>query len=196
MPWEIPKNEHCGLHSLRSTLARTMLESGAPLPVISEVLGHESVQTTSIYLKINIDALRKCAIYSEGVGFSVKAEYLWKSRIAGHLTQFLDTMRLAGYKYEIQERRLRQFDQDRFDHEVPAAALPREAVEDFCYGDEYESQETRQVRLCLLRKLAECMEKSGCRVYMPPMYEKPFRYPKHQPYIYTEKESKRDLHPR
>ncbi len=118
----------------------------------------------------------------------MKAEYLWKSRIAGHLTQFLDTMRLAGYKYEIQERRLRQFDQYCFDHEVPAAALPREAVEDFCYGDEYESQETRQVRLCLLRKLAECMEKSGCRVYMPPMYEKPFRYPKHQPYIYTEKE--------
>jgi site-specific recombinase XerD len=64
---EIPKNEHCGLHSLRSTLARTMLESGTPLPVISEVLGHESVQTTSIYLKINIDALRKCAIDPEEV---------------------------------------------------------------------------------------------------------------------------------
>jgi len=59
---EIPKNEHCGLHSLRSTLARTMLESGAPLPIISEVLGHESIHTTGIYLKINIDALRKCAI--------------------------------------------------------------------------------------------------------------------------------------
>ncbi|NLI11914.1 tyrosine-type recombinase/integrase [Pelotomaculum propionicicum] len=48
---EIPRNEHCGLHSLRSTLARTMLESGGPLPVISEVLGHESVQSTSVYLK-------------------------------------------------------------------------------------------------------------------------------------------------
>ena len=64
---EIPKNEHCGLHSLRSTLARTMLENGAPLPVISEVLGHESVQTTGIYLKINIEALRQCAIDPEEV---------------------------------------------------------------------------------------------------------------------------------
>jgi site-specific recombinase XerD len=64
---DIPKNEHCGLHSLRSTLARTMLESGAPLPVISEVLGHESVQSTSIYLKINLDALRKCPIDPEEV---------------------------------------------------------------------------------------------------------------------------------
>ena len=58
----IPKNEHYGLHSLRSTLARTMLENGAPLPTISEVLGHESINTTAIYLKINIDALRKCTI--------------------------------------------------------------------------------------------------------------------------------------
>lgn len=59
---EIPKNENCGLHSLRSTLARTMLESGTPLLVISDVLGHESLQTTSIYLKIDLQGLRKCAI--------------------------------------------------------------------------------------------------------------------------------------
>jgi len=64
---EIPQNEHCGLHSLRSTLARTMLESGAPLPVISKVLGHESVQSTSVYLKINLEALRKCPIDPEEV---------------------------------------------------------------------------------------------------------------------------------
>lgn len=67
---EIPKDEHCGLHSLRSTLARTMLESGAPLPVISDVLGHESVQSTSVYLKINLDALRKCPIDPEEVFLS------------------------------------------------------------------------------------------------------------------------------
>jgi site-specific recombinase XerD len=64
---ERPKNEHCGLHSLRSTLARTMLETGTPLPVISEVLGHESIQSTSIYLKINLEALRKCPIDPEEV---------------------------------------------------------------------------------------------------------------------------------
>lgn len=64
---EIPKNERCGLHSLRSTLARTMLENGTPLPVISEVLGHESVQSASAYLRINIDALQKCALDPEEV---------------------------------------------------------------------------------------------------------------------------------
>jgi len=56
-----------GLHSLRSTLARIMLENGTPLPVISEVLGHQNIQTTSIYLKIDMDGLRNCIVDPEEV---------------------------------------------------------------------------------------------------------------------------------
>lgn len=56
-----------GLHSLRSTLARVMLKNGTPLPVISEALGHQSIQTTSIYLKIDMDGLRNCVIDPEEV---------------------------------------------------------------------------------------------------------------------------------
>ena len=64
---EIPKDEHRGLHSLRSSLARTMLEAGTPLPVISEVLGHRTTKSTSHYLKINIEALKKCLLDPEEV---------------------------------------------------------------------------------------------------------------------------------
>lgn len=46
------KDQKHGLHSLRSTLALVLLENGTPLPVISEALGHQNIQTTSIYLKI------------------------------------------------------------------------------------------------------------------------------------------------
>lgn len=56
-----------GLHALRSTLARVMLENGTPLPVISEALGHQSIQTTSIYLKIDMVGLRNCVIDPEEV---------------------------------------------------------------------------------------------------------------------------------
>lgn len=64
---DIPLNEHHGMHSLRSTLARNMLEAQAPLPVISETLGHQNINTTSIYLKIDIKGLRKCALDPEEV---------------------------------------------------------------------------------------------------------------------------------
>ena len=63
----IPMNEHHGMHSLRSTLAKNMLEAQSPLAVISETLGHQNINTTSIYLKIDIVGLRKCALDPEEV---------------------------------------------------------------------------------------------------------------------------------
>ena len=62
-----PQGAHCGLHSLRSTLARQMLDSDAPLPVISKTLGHQNINTTSIYLKIDVEGLRRCALDPEEV---------------------------------------------------------------------------------------------------------------------------------
>jgi len=59
---DIPLDVHCGLHSLRSTLARNMLETNASLPIIAETLGHQNINTTSIYLKIDIIGLRRCAL--------------------------------------------------------------------------------------------------------------------------------------
>ena len=63
----IPLGASYGMHSLRSALAKNMLEAQAPLPVISEVLGHRNINTTSIYLKIDIEGLRKCALDPEEV---------------------------------------------------------------------------------------------------------------------------------
>jgi integrase/recombinase XerD len=62
-----PAGIHCGLHSLRSTLAKKMLETGASLPVISETLGHSNINTTSIYLKIDLKGLKKCPLDPEEV---------------------------------------------------------------------------------------------------------------------------------
>lgn len=64
---EIPLDFHCGLHSLRSTLARNMLEAKVALPVISDTLGHQSTNTTSIYLKIDLNGLKRCALDPEEV---------------------------------------------------------------------------------------------------------------------------------
>ncbi len=63
----MPGDQRHGMHSLRSTLAGNMLEIKSPLPIISEALGHQSVNTTSIYLKIDIEGLRKCALDPEEV---------------------------------------------------------------------------------------------------------------------------------
>jgi site-specific recombinase XerD len=65
----ISPDQRRGMHSLRSTLASNMLDVKAPLPIISEALGHQSVNTTGLYLKVDIESLRKCAVDPEEVFF-------------------------------------------------------------------------------------------------------------------------------
>jgi len=51
-----------GPHSMRHSLASRLLENSVCLPVISESLGHKSTETTMTYLRIDIKALRECAL--------------------------------------------------------------------------------------------------------------------------------------
>ena len=51
-----------GPHSLRHSLASNLLKSNEPLPVISEILGHTSSETTLSYLRIDMNHLRQCAL--------------------------------------------------------------------------------------------------------------------------------------
>ena len=65
----VNKNEHYGMHSLRSTLATNMLVSGAALPVISQTLGHLDPKSTEIYLRTDMQGLMQCALDpDEGYG--------------------------------------------------------------------------------------------------------------------------------
>jgi len=56
------KGRKHGAHAMRHSLASRFLENKEPMPVISEVLGHQSTITTMSYLRIDIDSLRQCAL--------------------------------------------------------------------------------------------------------------------------------------
>jgi site-specific recombinase XerD len=58
----VPDGKKHGPHALRHSLASTLLEHNVPLPIISEVLGHTSAESTKLYLKIDIPHLRQCAL--------------------------------------------------------------------------------------------------------------------------------------
>jgi len=51
-----------GAHQFRHALATQMLRQGASLAQIGELLGHQSPETTKIYTKVDLDALRTLAL--------------------------------------------------------------------------------------------------------------------------------------
>ncbi len=55
------KRRH-GMHSLRHTLATRLMEAGTPLEQIADILGHQSVRSTAVYLKSSLGLLAKCAL--------------------------------------------------------------------------------------------------------------------------------------
>lgn len=63
----INRDKKCGVHSLRHTLSVALLEKEIPLPIISQILGHQSIKSTETYLKINIQGLKECPMDPERV---------------------------------------------------------------------------------------------------------------------------------
>lgn len=59
---EVTPEKNHGMHSLRHTLANELLRKEIPLPVISEILGHKSLETTMQYLRADSEQLRYCTL--------------------------------------------------------------------------------------------------------------------------------------
>jgi integrase len=56
------KQRRFGAHALRHTLGFRMLEESTVLPVISEVLGHKSTESTRYYLRIDLQSMKQCML--------------------------------------------------------------------------------------------------------------------------------------
>ncbi len=64
---KLPDQCHRGMNALRHSLASRLLEAGAPLQDIANVMGHLSPETTRLYTKIDIETLRRIALDPEEV---------------------------------------------------------------------------------------------------------------------------------
>jgi len=62
----ISPKKRVGMHSLRHTLASLLLENNTPLPIISNILGHLDVESSAVYLKVDIKKLKECSLDIKG----------------------------------------------------------------------------------------------------------------------------------
>lgn len=56
------KGKHCGLHSMRYSLATELSNQTIPITEIKTILGHTSIQSTKQYVWSNIEQLKKAAL--------------------------------------------------------------------------------------------------------------------------------------
>lgn len=58
---DISKRKH-GPHALRNSLATNLMHNNAPMYLIRDVLGHKNINTTKVYLNIDLDTLKQVAL--------------------------------------------------------------------------------------------------------------------------------------
>jgi len=51
-----------GAHVLRHTAATRLFQRGVPLKIVADLLGHQSIDTTQIYTKVDVPTLAKVAL--------------------------------------------------------------------------------------------------------------------------------------
>ncbi len=56
-----------GMHSLRHALARRLLAENTSLYTVADIMGHASYSSSSPYLKVDIEGMRRCALSIEEV---------------------------------------------------------------------------------------------------------------------------------
>lgn|SRR5699024_5624042 len=55
-------DKHCGLHSMRHSLATELSNQSIPITEVKTILGHTSIQSTKQYIWSNIEQLKKAAL--------------------------------------------------------------------------------------------------------------------------------------
>jgi len=93
-----------GAHAFRHAHASRQIDAGANLKVVSEILGHRSCSSTSVYVRVRVEATSR----RRPSGAAMTKSF--HSPVAGELHGFLQFKRSLGYPYQGAEFTLCEFD--------------------------------------------------------------------------------------
>lgn len=85
---EVPNGIHC--HMIRKTKAMDLYKNGVPLPFIMQLLGHESMSTTSEFYAFATLEMMSEAMNKVSSSTAVPIEKIWKTQEIKKILFYLD----------------------------------------------------------------------------------------------------------
>jgi site-specific recombinase XerD len=196
------KIETTSFHALRHAFALRLLTEGTALKHISEVLGHRSFNTTSAYLRLDVEDLRQVALAvpkpvkihrSAGPAcglacsgrrsrrsgpVTAPASKGFRSFLARPMREFLALHRALGRKYHGQEWVLRNLDFFLAQHHVTARFFTAGMFEGWVADQAAVSPTVRSHWMRFVRKFCLYLARTVPKTFIPD----PRTFPKEQPY--------------
>ncbi len=95
-----------GCHLFRHTVATLMLENGADIRVIQQMLGHANLTTTELYTRVSINLLRQVYSATHPAAHLERPETPTTARDAAAVAELFDTLATEAEEDSEEEERL------------------------------------------------------------------------------------------
>lgn len=185
-----------GPHALRHSFASEMLSRGISLKSIADALGHQSIQTTTIYAKVDTHNLVHCAlpvpehkIETHSINETLEKPIVGK--LAPYIVDFITYKRSVGQKADTQLKLLRSFAVFSLGYDLSDCLLPESLVKDWSHQRENEKQLTCVRRVQTLQQFAQYLNNLGHNVFISVHMKSKKHWENFTPHIFSDDELKR-----
>lgn len=183
-----------GPHAIRHSLATAMLNKGQPITEVAKILDHSSIQTTTIYAKVDVSSLSKCPLdvpdYREYGEFDIddRLGVPVVGRLAHHIADYVLYQRSLGKKAENVEKHLRNLSKFSLDYDLSKTLLPEQMVTCWSKRRPSEKANTHSKRIGILRMFAVYLANLGYSVFIPDVPVFKNKWNTFIPHIYSDEE--------
>jgi integrase/recombinase XerD len=194
-----------GFRCLRHALALRLLRKGASTKDIGDILGHRSTISTSAYLRLDVEDLRKVALpvprqQNNGApqnmplsrsspreikGRTAPRLWSWSSFLGEPMSGYLAVQRALGRDYRTEERTLRGLDFFLVRHYPRASRFTASMFRAWAAGLRLLCPTTARMRMLCIRKFCCHLARSCSGIFIPDLRSFPKGLPPQAPYPLT-----------
>lgn len=198
----------CGPHSLRHSHVVRLIKQGISIKTISDLIGHQSLETTNSYARLNIEDLREVALpVPHGPSITTpleirierlrnrsaqrkkmnlppiapKAPTILKSFLRKEIQNYIKFKRALGLKFGTEACTLHWFDDFLAKRYPRAKDLTGEMFNQWCRTISHLNLQTRRKRMYHIRQFCVYRTRSHLQAFVPDSVT--FPDPKKQPFI-------------